>query len=168
MLDLLKRVDREGAVALPPISLTPVESELIGNAISVNPYEPLMHYMKHKYFMQMLATAQLHMRRLDTFDDDPIEGLYPEANKHEHSSFDVALLTQMGASQNMAARIASNQIKRQSAYTHCWFGDVLENKPMWENYGDQGRGVCLRTTAIRLASSIKSAADLLTSVVSLK
>ena len=55
IIDLLERVNREGAVALPPIKLTDVESELIGNAISVNPYEPLMHYMKLENFMKMDA-----------------------------------------------------------------------------------------------------------------
>jgi hypothetical protein len=155
ILDLLKRVEREGAVALPPISLTPIESELIGNAISVNPYEPLMHYMKLEYFMQMLTSECLHIRRLDTYEDDPLEGLYPDANKHQLARFDSALLQQLGAIQNLEDMITSNRIHRQFAYVHCWFGDQFETKSMWEQYGDQGRGVCIRTTASRLEASLK-------------
>ena len=33
----MKRVDREGFVVLPPVAMTPDESELIGNAVFVNP-----------------------------------------------------------------------------------------------------------------------------------
>jgi hypothetical protein len=161
ILDLLKRVDREGAVALQPIALTPLESELIGNAISVNPYEPLMHYMKLEYFMQMLAAESLHVRRLDTYEDDPLEGLYPDANKRQLSSFDSALLKQLGAIQNLEDMITSNRIHRQFAYVHCWFGDRFENRSMWEKYGGQGHGVCLQTTASRLEASLKCPAELL-------
>lgn len=164
ILDLLERVEREGAVALSPIELTSLESELIGNATSVNPYEPLMHYMKFEYFMQMLTTGCLHIRRLDTYEDDPLEGLYPDANKHQLSNFDSVLLKQLGALQNLEEMIASNQIHRQFAYVHCWFGDQFENKSMWEEYSDKGRGVCLRTTASRLEASLKCPAELLARV----
>jgi hypothetical protein len=164
VIDLLKRVDREGAVALPPIKLTGVESELIGNAISVNPYEPLMHYMKFENFMKMLASESLRTKRLDTYEDDPLEGLYPKANQHELASLDSVLFQQLGAVQNPEELIVSNRIERQSAYIHCWYADVFENKSMWEEYGDDGRGVCLRTTACRLESSVRHSDDLLTRV----
>lgn len=164
MLDLLKRVDREGAVALSPIELTGIESELIGNAISVNPYEPLMHYMKFENFMKMLASENLRTRRLDTYEDDPLEGLYPEANQHRLANLDAALFQQLAAVQNPQDLIVSNQIHRQSAYVHCWYAGVFENKSMWEEYGDNGRGVCLRTTVCRLESSVKPLTDLLTRV----
>ncbi len=164
ILDLLKRVDREGTVALPPIELTPAESKLIGNAISINPCEPLMHYMKFEYFMQILTSESLRIKRLDTYEDDPLEGLYPEANRHQLSSFDLALFKQLGAVQNAEDLIVSNRIDRQSAYVHCWYADVFENKSMWEKYGDKGRGVCLRTTTSRLEASVKHSADLLTRV----
>lgn len=149
---------------MPPISLTPVESELIGNAVSVNAYEPLMHYMKSQYFMQMLTSECLHIRRLDTYEDDPFEGLYPEANKHELSRFDSVLLKQLGAIQNLEDMVTSNRIHRQFAYIHCWYGNQFEDKSMWEEYGDQGRGVCLRTTACRLEASLKCHAELLARV----
>ena len=164
ILDLLKRVECEGAVALSPIELTSIESELIGNAVSINPYEPLMHYMKFEYFMQVLTSESLRIKRLDTYEDDPLEGLYPEANNHQLSSFDSALFQQLGAVQNPQDLIRSNRIHRRSAYVHCWYADLLENKSMWEEYGDKGRGVCLRTTACRLESSVKRPADLLTRV----
>ena len=72
----MKRVEREGAVVLSPIELTTMESELVGNATSINPYEPLMHYMKFEDFMHMITSECLHTRRLDTYEDDPLEGLY--------------------------------------------------------------------------------------------
>ena len=164
IIDLLKRVDREGAVALSPIELTGIESELIGNAISVNPYEPLMHYMKFEYFTKMLASESLRTKRLDTYEDDPLEGLYPKAIQHQLASLDSALFQQLGAVQNPEDLIVSNRIHRQSAYVHCWYADVFENKSMWEAYGDNGRGICLRTTACRLESSVKPPGDLLTRV----
>jgi hypothetical protein len=164
IIDLLKRVDREGAVALPAIELTTVESELIGNAISVNPYESLMHYMKLEYFMKMLASEGLCIKRLDTYDDDPLEGLYPKANQHQLANLDKAFFQELGAVQNPEDLMVSNRIQRQSAYVHCWYAGVSENKSMWEEYGDRGRGVCLRTTACRLESSVRLCADLLTRV----
>lgn len=164
IIDLLKRVDREGFVVLPPVVMTPDESELIGSAVFVNPDQPLMHYMKFEFFMQMLVAEQLRMRRLDDFRDDPIEGLYPEANKHELSSFDVAWLKQIGTSQDVSGLVASNKHQREEAYIHCWFGGISESKPMWEKHGDKGRGVCLTTTAGKLEHSVKCSADLLISV----
>jgi len=70
----------------------------------------------------------------------------------------------LGAIQNNEGLIVSNRIQRQSAYVHCWYADVFEDKSMWDEYGDQGRGVCLKTTACRLQSSVKHCADLLTRV----
>ena len=151
-------------MALSPIELTGIDSELIGNSVSVNPYEPLMHYMKFEYFMQILTSKSLRIKRLDTYKDDPLEGLYPEANKRQLSGFDSALFQQLDVVQHPEDRIRRDQFHRQSAYVHCWYAGILENKSMWEEYGDDGRGVCLLTTACRLESSVKHSADLLTSV----
>lgn len=160
IIDLLKRVDREGAVVLPSIPLSQVEGELIGNAVSVSPYEPLMHYMKLEFFMGMLQSSDLWMRRLDTFEDDPHEGKYPAANDHQMSAFDTDLFAQIGATQSLAEMRASNDIQRQFVFIHCWFGDVFESKSMWEKYGDQGRGVCLRSTPSRLREAVRRTSDL--------
>jgi hypothetical protein len=162
--ELLERIERDGSAALRPVRLTPDESKLIGNAINVNPYEPLMHYMSLGNFMRLLTAEQLHMRRLDTFKDDPLDSLYPEANKRQLSSFDSAVFEQMGAGQDLNAQIISNQAHRKCGYAHCWYAGLLECKLMWERFGDQGRGVCLRSTPSRLGTSVKPSPDLFTRV----
>jgi hypothetical protein len=43
---------------------------------------------------------------------------------------------------------------RRETYVNCWFSGDVEDSAMWDQYGEGGRGIALRTTAGRLGESI--------------
>ena len=71
-------------VGIYPFTLTSEESELIGNHLfAANQDFSISHFMKEKYFLQLLESSAFSTKRLDLYDDDPLEGLYPEANRQD-------------------------------------------------------------------------------------
>jgi len=134
-------------VGIYPFRLSPEESELIGNQLFAADRDFLIcHYMKEKYFLQLLESAAFSAKRLDLYDDDPLEGLYPEANKQSMSPADTQLLQQMNARRDYEPFLKSQEIHRTHCYAHCWFGVPEERAVMWEKYGDNGEGVCIVST----------------------
>jgi hypothetical protein len=49
---------------------------------------------------------------------------------------------------------------RKLTYVHCWFGWDDEDQKMWNEYGDHGCGVCVRTTARRLREFLSLPPDM--------
>jgi hypothetical protein len=164
LAERLARLRPGEGIMLSPIQMDGCEARLVGNATVIPPYEPLMHYMKLGYFIQVLETATLRVKRLDTYKDDPFEGLYPQANATGLSNLDTCLFQQIGSAPKLEDVIQQNRWHRKSAYIHCWYGGTAENRFMWEHYGDNGKGVCLRTTASRLESSVSQTADFVSRV----
>ncbi len=142
-------------VGIYPITFTSEESELLGNQLFAADQNFLLsHYMKEKYFQQLLETATLSAKRLDLYDDDPLEGLYPEANRQGFASADEQLFQQMNAHRDIQEFLRSQEIHRTHCYAHCWFGIPREDANMWEKYGDHSKGVCIVSSTHRLLGAI--------------
>ena len=142
-------------VGIYPFTLSPEESESLGNQLFAADQDfPISHYMKEKYFFQLLDTSAFSTKRLDLYDDDPLEGLYPEANKRGFAQADMQLMKQMNAKRDIEAFLQSQAIHRTHCYAHCWFGIPQENADMWESYGDNGAGVCLVSSTHRLLRAV--------------
>jgi hypothetical protein len=144
-------------VGICPLTFSPEESVLLRNHLYGAAEEyPVCHYLNARRFEQLLESAALSLRRLDLYgDDDPIEGLYPEANRHGLAPADIQIAEQMNiAERDYEAFLRSQEIHRTHCYAHCWFGIPREDADMWEQFGDHNRGVCIVTTTHRLMRAI--------------
>lgn len=143
-------------VGIYPFTLSPEERELIGNQLFAAEQDfPVCHYIKAKYYQEFLDSAALSLERLDLYGDDPLEGLYPEANRQRISPADTQLREQANiAERDYDAFLASQAIHRTHCYAHCWFGIPREDADMWERFGDDGHGACIVSSTHRLAGAI--------------
>ena len=104
-------------VGIYPFTLSPEESELVSNHLfAVDQDFPISHYIKEKYFLQMLNSSAFSTKRLDLYDDDPLEGLYPEANRDGLAPADIQWMQQTNAKRDIEAFLQSQAIHR----THCY------------------------------------------------
>jgi hypothetical protein len=151
----MMEANKHGFAFGSPISLSDAESELIGNAIEVDPSQPLRHFIRFEYFEALLQNRALRFRPLNRFDDDPKEGTLSEANANSSSSLGGQLAQQWGTNAETAGwKSFINGTLRTLTYVHCWFGQEEEDLAMWDCYGNGGYGVCLKTTARRLHESL--------------
>ena len=142
-------------VGIYPFTLSPEESELFGNQLFAADQDlPISHYMRERYFVQLLESSAFSSKRLDLYDDDPLEGVYPEANRQGPAAADAQWMQQANAKRDIEAFLQSQDIHRTHCYAHCWFGIPEENARMWEEYGDQCEGVCLVSSTHRLLNSV--------------
>jgi len=158
----MREIDQQGFSIGAPIRLTSAEGQLFGNAMFVDPDQPLMHYMPLERFRSLLKHRAFYMRRLDLFEGDPLEGKLPAANEVETPNFTAAVQQQLGISPAFLEnrRQLINGLLRELTYTHCWFGSDTEDTNMWTRYGDRATGVCIKTTAKRLLAAVTSTPDL--------
>jgi hypothetical protein len=120
-----------------------------------------MHYMSLDRFKSLLTNGAIYMRRLDLFELDPHEGRFPAANASQQSSLTQGLAEQLGFPPD-SLKGYRNFIEgsmRKLTYVHCWFGWDEEDQKMWDEYGDHGCGVCVRTTARRLREFLSLPSD---------
>jgi hypothetical protein len=142
-------------VGIYPFTLSPEEAELIGNQLFAADQDfPISHYMKEKYFLQLLESSAVSTKRLDLYNDDPLEGLYPEANRQGPAPADTQWMQQANAKRDIEAFLQSQAIHRTHCYAHCWFGISEENPDMWEAYADKGSGVCIVSSTHRLLRAV--------------
>ena len=143
-------------VALSAIEPSPFDSIFLGNALEIAPGQSLMHYMRLNRFKSLLTNGAIYMRRLDLFELDPHEGRFPAANASQQYSLTQGLAEQLGFPSD-SLKGHRNFIEgsmRKLTYVHCWFGWDNEDQEMWDEYGDHGCGVCVRTTARRLHEAL--------------
>ena len=117
--------------------------------------QPLSHYIRFDYFKSLLEASAIRFKRLDLYNDR-YEGRFPAANLGQEATVSAGLTRAFNTKTDHAAMIASQEIARQYCYIHCWFGQSAESRPMWERYGDGGRGVCIRSSTSRIRQSILS------------
>ena len=153
---VLAEVNEKGWAALSAIEPSAFDSALLGNALEVAPGQSLMHYMRFDRFKSLLTNGAIYMRRLDLFELDPHEGRFPAANASQQSSLTQGLAEQLGftADSLKGHRDFIEGSMRKLTYVHCWFGWDNEDQKMWDEYGDHGCGVCVRTTARRLREAL--------------
>src|ERR1035437_10244580 len=159
---VLAEVNEKGWAALSAIEPSAFDSALFGNALEVAPGQSLMHYMRFDRFKSLLTNGAIYMRRLDLFELDPHEGRFPAANASQQSSLTQGLAEQLGftADSLKGHRDFIEGSMRKLTYVHCWFGWDDEDQKMWDEYGDHGCGVCVRTTARRLREFLSLPPDM--------
>jgi hypothetical protein len=134
--------------------LSEAESQLLGDAYFLDQSQPLYHFLKIKYFEVMVEKRALRLARLDCFKDDPDEGRLSDSNAMQTSHLGAQLSQQLGVNAETEGwKQFINGTQRELTFIHCWFGNEVEDEEMWEHYGDQGRGVCLKTTVRRFQAS---------------
>lgn len=149
---------RERGFALgSPFQLQAAEPALFGNAFYVDPAQPLLHFMPISRFRELVSNRALYLRRLDKFVGDPHEGLFPIANQSEAASWTRHVTEQLGlpVSAFDEYQRGAETVVRKRLYVHCWFGSAKEDSKMWEEYGNLGNGVCIKTTARRLQQALR-------------
>jgi len=153
---VLAEADRRGWAPLAAIRPSPFDSDFLGKALEVAPGQSLLHYLRVDLFKALLANRAIYMRRLDSFELDPHEGRFPAANANHQASITAGFAAQLGLSPDAlkARREFIEGPMRQLTYVHCWFAWDNEDEKMWDEYGDHGRGICIRTTARRLEQAL--------------
>lgn len=161
LITVLAEVNEKGWVALSAIKPSKFDSAFLGNALEIHPGQSLMHYMRLDRFKSLLANGAIYMRRLDLFERDPHEGRFPAANANQQSSLIQGLVMELGvpADSLKGHRDFIEGSMRKLTYVHCWFGWDDEDQRMWDEYGDHGCGVCIRTTARRLTEALGQLPD---------
>lgn len=148
----------ERAVAIAPLQMDAFDAELHHNLwFAFDKEQVLSHYIRLDYFRCILEASALWLKRLDLYgDDDRYEGRFPAANRTQEATVSARLTSDLNIKRDHDAMIASQEIARQYSYIHCWFGQDAESLPMWERYGDSGRGVCIRSSTARIRQSVLS------------
>lgn len=157
----MREADQHGFSIGDPIQLDPFEQKLLGNALFVDPAQPLLHFLSADNFLKLLANRALWFRRIDEFQDK-YEGKLPAANRTTFSNFTTKVMQQLGMK---ATDVALRQRHiddpvRMMTYVHCWYGSLAESGEMWNRFGDGGKGVCIETSAGRLQAAIQPSPDL--------
>jgi len=158
---VLAEVNAKGWAPLSAIQPSPFDSGVLGNAFEVAPGQSLMHYLRLERFRDLLRNGAVYMRRLDLFELDTHEGRFPAANAHKQASLTEGFAAQLGLPPDAlkARREFIEGSMRKLTYVHCWFGWDNEDQKMWDEYGDRGCGVCVRTTARRLGEALSLPPD---------
>jgi hypothetical protein len=153
---LKKKLDQDGVVPLCPVALSEFEGKFLGRALFVEPGQSLFRYMRVDRFRDLVQRRAAYMRRLDLFEMDPHEGKFPAANARELSSLASGVGKRIGFPHNPldGYRGFLEGKMRELTYVLSWFGWDVEDPRMWTEYGDSGRGVCIRTTARRLREAL--------------
>ena len=113
---------------------------------------PVCHFMRAEYFISLLSSSQLRLRRSDLFMDLD-EGTFVKSAlknplRNAFSGFQL---------ESDEKKVRENQeLDRMCRFIHCWFADEPESEFMWENYGDHSRGVCLLSSTAKIRSAVKS------------
>lgn len=116
----------------------------IWNDQPVDPQQPLWRYFRPERFVQALQERQLYFASGREFED-PFEGalfLTPDPPGHDPRS-----IAHMGES-------AFEQLRRLTKIS-CWNQGEYESEGMWKLYASERKGVAIRTTAARLATSLR-------------
>ena len=153
--ELLAEVETNGFAIGSPIPIDGSTAELFGNLCPVDPSQCLLHYMPVRRFESLITKKAVYLRRLDLFQDQ-FEGRLPAANDSSISDFTDHFVRQFGMTEKDVEnwKRFNTGTLRKLTYVHCWFAFGAEDPSMWRDYADAGQGVCIRTTAGRLANAL--------------
>ena len=148
----------ERAVAIAPLEMDSFDAQFHRDLLfSFNEEKLLSHYIRLDYFKCLLHAYALRFKRLDLYTDtDRYEGRFPAANATHEATVSGRLAATLNSKTDRDEMIASQEVARQYCYIHCWFGQESESRPMWECYGDHGRGVCIRSSTSLIRRSVSS------------
>jgi hypothetical protein len=143
------------SVAIAPVKLSKEEQELFSNSLLVRFQDiPIVHFLKAEYFKSVLSECRILLRRADTYPDDTEEASYPELNRSQSSPADTQIEAAFPTVSDRAARMDSQMVARSLSYIHCWYEGDPRSALMWERYGENGKGVCIKSTTRALQAAI--------------
>jgi hypothetical protein len=114
-------------------------------ARDIDPELPIWRYFRPHRFVEILNTSQLYFAAAKQFSDPfegavavlppdfPIDPRYPELSSMDRAFGELRRLTKIS----------------------CWHVKSSECAAMWHQYGDQGKGVALRTTVGKLVKACR-------------
>jgi hypothetical protein len=142
-------------VAARPLQAWEADPEIIGKLPGRNDDLPISHYIPLHRFRQLLQDRCLHLKRLDQYvsSENP-EGFYPAANldpAFEVEDWGNGIRVHRNRRGQQAMQEAQNLLR----YIHCWFNGIQESAHMWEKFGDEGRGLCIRSTPMGLLKALE-------------
>lgn len=122
----------------------------------------VLRYMPLGRFLSLLELEAMWFSRLGTLQDK-YEGANPKGPRallmrigKEHPDFKKAK-TPWGGSYDELLAMADNgrsgDVGRKVLLVNCWFIGKKETGKMWRDYGDGGKGIAIRSTIKRLATS---------------
>jgi hypothetical protein len=113
----------------------------------------ICHFMKSEHCSSLLSASRLWLRRSDRFDDQE-EGLFAESPLAEPLRKAFPGLVLESSDEKLREH---QQLDRMTHFIHCWFASEPETEKMWQDYGDEGRGVCLLSSTARLLCAAQPA-----------
>ncbi len=154
-------VGRSQPTTLPPsilsaarIRIDPVGAAMVAGMLEAETrHQRICHFMKSEHCSSLLSSSRLWLRRSDQFDDEE-EGLFAKSPLTDplRSAFPGVIL------ESSEEELREQQrLDRMTRFIHCWFASEPETKKMWQDYGDEGRGVCLLSSTARLSSAVRPA-----------
>lgn len=148
-------------MAIVPFSPSTSDAEFLANLIVSQEINlPIYHYISVRHFLSLLKESSLYLKRLDQYhDDDPHEGLFPSANANISDSITRQIHAALPTKVDKAAMMESQHGHVLSSYIHCWFHDSTEKLHMWKSYGDDCRGVCIKSSSHSLLQSLPASSE---------
>ena len=105
----------------------------------------LWRYFALDKFRSLVSTKSLYLRRADKFDD-PLEGKTPGGTVR-------AIFDELP--QDIAPILVGiRNLFVGKMFVSCWHENLRESSTMWSAYGDQSRGVAVKTTGAKLRQSL--------------
>lgn len=124
----------------------------------------VLRYMPLVRFLYLLELEAMWFSRLGALQDE-YEGTNPKGARallmrigKENPDFKHAK-TPWGGSYNELLAMTDNgrsgDVGRKTTLVNCWFIGKDETQKMWKDYGDGGKGIAIRSTVKRLATSFQ-------------
>ena len=155
-LPLANAIKKLNPVKIAPFSLSPEESDLMHNAhFSTMQNFDICHYIHCEHFLKLIHSQELYLTRIDQFKADQRDSLYPTANRQQDAPADIQIMRSMNTAQDREAIIKTHERARIYNYGHCWFGTGREDEKMWEDFGEDFKGVCITSSTHRLKGAVR-------------
>ena len=143
----------------------PIALKIQGFSIEEEPGSvEVLRYMPLARFLSLLELEAMWFSRLGALQDE-YEGTNPKGPRahlmriaKECPEF-TKQKTPWGATYDQMLAMADNgnsgDVGRKVLLVNCWFNGKTETNEMWKDYGDGGKGIAIRSTVERLATSFQ-------------
>lgn len=115
---------------------------------------PLLHYLPAVRFLQLLRSGHLHMTSLSEQGKDPKDGTFPSANATAPVGINEQYYKHFATIRDVPSMLAQHENLRRQTYIHCWYSSLMEDRRMWEDFADNGRGVILCSSSSDLLRAL--------------
>lgn len=162
----MEHITPEQIIAFAPLQMSPLDEVVfrgIHEPLERNPI--IFHFIKDvTYFISLLQTSSLSLCRCDRFKDVS-DGLLPEVNRttesetmtRQYEHFERTAMIdgkRVKFIRDPAEEFESQELARMTTYVHCWFSGNEPTPEMWQEYGNDSKGVCIQTNVRDLWNAI--------------